>query len=148
MNRMMQMFQCPGNAKTTFLRHYLKDARGKKNESQCTCPWCWMTRVAFIKVSDESEHRVSEMHKGKAWYRGRLFRHSWIGRHGELTFLNHVVERVWKELSDRGANVINVPFKVTRTNFCMGFYLRGVRWGGVEALLSKLAQDPCRESAH
>lgn len=125
---MTQKLQCRGNAKTTCSLHYLKDSkkkrrrRGRRNESQphdagevkqWTRPWCWMH---FIKVSGESKHRVGKIHKGKASYGGRLLKHGWSGRRGGLLCLNHVVDRVWKEPSAEGANVINMPFSVARMN--------------------------------
>lgn len=95
--------------------------------------------------------RANKVHKGKALYRGHLLRHgwsSWSGCHGELLCLNHVVVSMWKELSGRGANVINVPFSMARMNFCESFYLWGERQGGVEVLLSKRAQYPRSESSY
>lgn len=104
--------------------------------------------MCFSKGSGESEHHVGKIHKGKASYRGHLLRHGWSGRQGELLCLNHVVDRVWKELSGEGANVINMPFSVAWMNFCMSFYQWGERRGGVEVSLSKWAQYPCSESSH
>lgn len=121
------------------------EKKKRRNESQLhdacevkqwTRPSCWMTRTRFITVSGESEHRVGKIHKGRASYRGRLLRRSGSGRHGELLCLNHVVDRVWKKLSSKSANVINMPFSVERMNLCVSFYLWGERRGGVEVLLS------------
>lgn len=79
--------------------------------------------------------------KGKASYGGHLLRHGWSGRRGELLRLNHVVDRVWKELSAEGANVINMPFSVARMNV---YELLSERWktgrsGGVALETSLIA---------